>query len=101
MSVREYSIERIGLSLHGVSQEIAQEALSGLEGELMRRIDTLAPRPAMLARTDLAEIALGPFNAPANIDAAGLRALIAQAIVGHVLDAHPAAEPQADATETD
>ncbi len=100
MSVVEFEIDRVGIDLHGVSQEIAEEALSGLEGELARRIGALGPRPDGLATGDLAEVALGPLTVPSNIDPADLRALIAEALVGHVLDAHPAAEPDpADAQE--
>ena len=94
MSLHELDVDLVGISLVGVSQEIAEEALSGLEGELARRIDALGPRLAWFAPGDLGEIALGPLQAEANIDAGALRALIADALVGHVLDAYVA--PQAD-----
>jgi hypothetical protein len=95
MSLREFDVELVGISLHGVSQEIAEEALSGLEGELARRIDALGPRFAWFAPSDLGEIALGPLTAPANVDAGALRGLIADALVGHVLDMYSAPEPGA------
>jgi hypothetical protein len=94
MSALELEIGRIGIRLQGVSQEIAEEALSKLEGELARRIDALGPQVSGLATADLAEVALGPLIVPVGIDPAGLRSLIADALVGHVLDAYIA--PQAD-----
>ncbi len=100
MSAIELTIDRVGISLDGVSQEIAAAAMSGLEGELARRLDPLALRAAVFTRTDLAEIALGPLTAPANIDAEGLRALIADALIGRVLDIAPA-EPQADEAQAE
>lgn len=100
MSLLEFDIDRVGISLHGVSQEVAAEAMSGLEGELARRIDALGARSR--APGDLAEVALGPLTVASNIDPAALRALIADALVGHVLDASPAAEPeQGDAAEAE
>jgi len=98
VSAIDFDIALVEIALHGVSQEIAETALSGLEGELARRIDAHALRAGTLPRTDLAEVALGPLNVAANIDAAGLRALIAEALVGHVLDAPPG-RPQADEAE--
>jgi hypothetical protein len=94
VSLLELDIGRVAISLHGVSREIAEDALSGLEGELARRIGAIGPRPDRYAPGDLGEIALGPLTASANIDAAALRALIAEALVGHVLDAARAEEPE-------
>jgi hypothetical protein len=93
MSAAQLTIDRVGISLFGVSQEIAEAAVSGLEGELARRIGALVLRAAPQAPLDLAEVALGPFTAPANLDAGALRALIADALVGHVLDAYADASP--------
>jgi hypothetical protein len=105
MSLRELDVDLVGISLTGVSQEIAEEALSGLDGELARRIDALGARLAWFASSDLGEIALGPLAASASIDAGALRSLIADALVGHVLDAHAAApgegESGAPAEEAD
>lgn len=92
----ELGIERVGISLHGVSQEVAQDAVSGLEGELVRRIATFASRAAVLDHADLAEVALGPLTVPANIDAGALRALIADALIGQLLDAYTSAESPSD-----
>jgi hypothetical protein len=96
MSLREFDVELVSIALHNVSQEIAEEALSGLEGELARRIDALGGRLAWFAPSDLGEIALGPLAAAANIDAGALRGLIADALVGHVLDAYSAPAAGAD-----
>jgi len=103
MSRMEFDIDLVGISLQGISQEIAEEALSGLEGELARRIGALGPRLARSAPGDLGEIALGPLTTRANIDAGALRGLIADALIGHVLDAYAAPQTDADAganTET-
>ena len=100
MSAIGFDIALVEIALHGVSQEIAETALSGLEGELARRLDALALRAGTLPRNDLAELALGPLSVAANIDAAGLRALIAEALLDHVLDGPPSGPP-ADEAQTD
>jgi hypothetical protein len=99
MSTIDLGIGLVEIALHGVSREIAETALSGLEGELARRIDARGPRLDALASTDLADAALGPLTVAANIDSAGLRALIAEALIDHVLDrqADDAEAPDADA----
>ena len=62
-------------------------------------IDALGARLAWFAPSDLGEIALGPLAASGSIDAGGLRALIAEALVGHVLDAYSAPQAEEGATE--
>jgi hypothetical protein len=71
------SIERVNVALHGVSAQLAQAAVTGLEAEVRRRLrvwpdtDLPAPRPG------------GPaaFAARAVTDAAALRGLIAERVV--------------------
>ena len=100
MSASELSIDRVGISLFGVSQELAEAAVLGLEGELARRIEALTLRGAPHAPVDLAQVALDPLTAPANLDAATLRALIADTLVGQMLGAYAGAAPQeTDPTE--
>jgi hypothetical protein len=98
MSTAKLTIDRVGISLFGVSQEIAEAAVSGLEGELARRIGALPLRAAAHAPVDLAEVALGPITAPARVDAGALRSLIADALVAQVLDAYAGSTQQSAAT---
>ena len=101
MSVAALRIDRVAIDLFGVSQEIAEAALSGLEGELARRIDAVGLRAAQLPRVDLAEVVLGPLTAPANIDPAALRALIADALAGHMFDGDAGTAPRDDVPPED
>jgi hypothetical protein len=97
-----FAVGQVDIALHGVSREIAEDAVSGLEGELARRLDVLAPRAGMAPRTDLADVALGPMTAPANIDAGALRAMIAEALAAHLLDGASEVRQDGDASpETD
>lgn len=75
MSAR-VSIERLRISLHGVSAETAEAAVRDLAGELRRRWGGRALEE--LPRVDLGVIAIGPFTTDATLDAAALRAVIAE-----------------------
>ena len=71
-------IDRIQISLFGVSAQIAEAAAEGLESELRRRLGVFPPND--LAAFDAGELVLGSIEAPATLDAAALRGIIAERI---------------------
>lgn len=79
MSDLSIRVDRLQLSLHGVSAELAERAMDGLDAELRRRLGRLSPADLPLA--DRAELALGTIRVTGRIDAASLRGLIAERLV--------------------
>lgn len=78
MSVR-IGIDRLSIALHGVSQDVAEAAVSGLDVELRRRLGGMTRRA--LTSGDLGVISIGPIAAPGTLDPGALRALIAERLV--------------------
>jgi hypothetical protein len=74
----QLQLERIDIRLHGVSAELANAALDGLEEALCRRLQGLKLAPGVIAR---AGISLEPQHLPRAIDAAAMRALLVEQIV--------------------
>jgi len=72
----ELNIGRIQIALHGVSAQVAEEAVAGLEGALRSRLGVL-PVYGM-AGADMGELALNPVHSTVMLDANALRALIAE-----------------------
>ena len=72
----ELNIGRVQIALHGVSAQIAQEAVAGLEGELRNRLGILSVYG--MAGADMGELALNPVHSTVVLDADALRALIAE-----------------------
>ena len=77
--MNDIRIERLVLTLNGVSAEIAQSAIDGLESELTRRLSVRGLDAAALR--DLAPaIRLPSIDANGALDAETLRALIADGL---------------------
>jgi len=78
--MNDVRIERIVLTLNGVSAEIAQSAIGGLESELTRRLSVRGLDAAAL-RDVAPVIRLPAINANGRVDAETLRALIADGLI--------------------
>lgn len=83
MSTVNIEIGRINVALHGVSTLIVEEALSGLEQELSRRVGVC--RLGDLKQLDLAELSLPTLNSEMVLDPAALRGIIAERLVQALL----------------
>ncbi len=70
------NIGRVQIALHGVSAQIAQEAVTGLEGALRSRLGMLQVHG--MAGVDMGELSLNPVHSTVVMDANALRALIAE-----------------------
>jgi len=79
-------IDRLEIALDGVSAQVAEHAVAGLEGELRRRLASL---PLGAAATAVPQLAVGPLDLPPNADAAALRALIAERLLGALVRGQP------------
>ncbi len=78
MSGVEIRLNRLDVNLHGISAQIVEQAVAGLESNLRRRLQGRRfDGPGSL---DIAELSLGPVHAEPGIDAAGLRALLVEQI---------------------
>jgi hypothetical protein len=85
-------IDRLEIALDGVSAQVAEHAVAGLEGELRRR---LAGLPLGTAATAVPQLSVGPLDLPPYADAAALRALIAERLLGALVRRQPA-DPDAE-----
>lgn len=78
------NINRLTISLQGISAHIVEEATKGLEQELVRRLGTkhvgmgLATASSMV---DVGELQLTKVHGSSTINAAGLREMIAQQLI--------------------
>jgi hypothetical protein len=76
-------IGRLDIALHGVSADIAEAAVSGLESALRRRLDALH-----LYRTrDVPALRIDALDLPPQTDAAALRDLLAERLIEALGDA--------------
>ena len=83
MSGGAVDIGRLNITLHGVSADIAEAAVAGLEAALTRRLVALR-----LNRTlDVPALRIDPLDFPPQADAAVLRELIAERLVEAINDA--------------
>ncbi len=76
------NIQRIDVMLHDVPVQIVEQAVSGLQDELGQRLS--ASRFGAGVETmdiNVAQLALGPLQQRANIDAAALRMLLADQLM--------------------
>lgn len=73
-------IDRIRIALHGVSAELVEAAVSGLEAELGRRLGGLGSG-SRLQPLDIGELAIGPLHSDTVLDAGALRGVIAERLV--------------------
>lgn len=78
MSAVRFHIDRLAITLHGVSAQVAEAAVAGLAQELRRRLSGLQLGDLGLA--DLGVIAIQPIRAAKALDAAALRGLIADRV---------------------
>jgi hypothetical protein len=74
--VANVNIDRIKMTLYGVSAQVVESATAGLEAELKRRLGVL-PEGDMAA-FDVGELAIGPLHSETVLDAAALRAIISE-----------------------
>lgn len=88
---RMLDIERLSITLHGVSADLADAAASGLEDALQRRLGGLRLDRA----ASLPDLRIGPLDLPHRADAAALRELIAERLV-EAIDRMPADEQGED-----
>jgi len=82
MSGTMVDIGRLNIALHGVSAEIAEAAVAGLEAALRRRLGSLRPSQSFAVpslRVDAGDL-------PPEADAAALRDLIATRLVAALGD---------------
>jgi len=73
-------LNRLNINLYGVSAQIIEAAVEGLDAELRRR---LGKRKFGLGLNslDVGELSLTPLNLTSTLDAAGLRDLIADRLL--------------------
>lgn len=76
MSRYRINIERINVSLHGVSAGVVEQASEKLESELKRRLGTI--RVSQRGAADAGFLNLGPIHVEPSADGAALRSLIAE-----------------------
>jgi hypothetical protein len=76
-------IERVAISLHGVSSQVVEEAVTGLEAEVTRRLGSFATR--RMSPLHLGDMALSPLSTETVLDASALRALIADRMAEAIL----------------
>lgn len=76
MSNYRININRLNISMHGVSAAVVDEASENLEAELKRRLGTL--RISQRGIADLGFINLGLIDIAPSTDGATLRSLIAE-----------------------
>ena len=73
----DVEIDRIRVALHGVSAELVEAAVAGLEAEIGRRLGSLGSVSRLEAR-DLGELSVGPLHSDSVLDAGALRGVIAE-----------------------
>lgn len=78
-------IDRLEIAVHGVSAAVVEEAISGLEGELRRRLGTLR---GAVATHEVPVLRLGRLDLPRRVDAAGLRHLVAERLLEALIGGH-------------
>jgi len=82
---RMLDIDRLDITLHGVSADLADAAVSGLEDTLRRRLGGLRLDRA----GSVPELRIDPLDLPSDADAAALRELIAEHLIA-AIDRMPA-----------
>jgi hypothetical protein len=76
-------IDRIRIALHGVSAEVVEAAVIGLEAELGRRLGS----PGSVSRLqplEIGELSLGPLHSDTVLDAGALRGVIADRLANAI-----------------
>jgi hypothetical protein len=70
-------IDRIHIALHGVSSEVVEAAVVGLEAEFGRRLGGLGSI-SKLQSLDIGDVSIDPWQNDAVLDAGALRGVIAE-----------------------
>lgn len=73
-------IDRIALKLHGISTDIAQEALAGLDNEMLRRLQIRGLDSSALSGLS-STLRLPPIHSSAPLNAESLRMQIAEGLM--------------------
>lgn len=76
MSRYRVNIERVNVSMHGVSAAIVEQTTQNFETELKRQLGSV--RLSQGNAVDLKSLDLGPINIESGTDAETLRSLIAE-----------------------
>ena len=79
MNTVSVNIDRLAVTLHGVSALVAEESVRDLKEELRRRLGVLVVSDQ--ASADIGELAIGPIHSEMVLDPAALRAIIAERLV--------------------
>ena len=88
------NVGRLQISLHGVSAQMIEAAVQGLDAELGRRLGVRKLGQGLNSKTaavDIAELALSPLHLSTTLDAAGLRGLIADRLLDAIETQHQSA----------
>ncbi|VAW69253.1 hypothetical protein MNBD_GAMMA10-3355 [hydrothermal vent metagenome] len=75
-------INRISISLHGISSEVVEAAVNGLESELVRRLSSLTFNH--LSNYDAGDLSIGPIYKTSRLDAISLRNLIVENVIDRI-----------------
>lgn len=78
------SINRLAITLNGISSQVVEEAAQGLEQELTRRLGAGNIGQGLTttsSRVDLGELHLSNVHGTSTLNAAGLRELIALQLI--------------------
>ena len=78
-------IERVAISLGGVSSQVVAEAVTGLEAEVARRLGSLTPNSR--GPLNLGDLAMSPLRTDTVLDASALRGIIADRLAEAILQA--------------
>lgn len=93
MSGAIVDIERLNIALHGVSAEIAEAAVAGLETALRRRLGATHMTRAL----DVPALRVDALDLPPGTDSAALRDLLADRLVQALGDSRMASQIEEDA----
>ena len=76
-------IERLAVSLHGVSSQVVEAAATGLEAEITRRLGGLALSDTK--SLNLGDVAMSPVHTKTVLDASALRGIIADRLTDAIV----------------
>jgi hypothetical protein len=83
MSSTIIDIERLVISLHGVSAQVAEAAATGLEAEIRRRLGALAV--CEMTSLELGDLTMSPVHTETVLDASAVRGIIADRLVAAIV----------------
>jgi hypothetical protein len=85
MSAVRIELDHLHIAVSGVSSLVVEQAMSSLADELRRQIGA---SPLAVAGADVPTLHVGPIDVPSRVDAAQLRALIAERVLATIVQAH-------------